>query len=102
MRFGPYEVVSELGRGGMGVVYRARSPDGRDVAVKCLLTVDRASSERFERERRLLDTGSVRDGPFLVMPFLPGGTLRDRLRKGALPLAEAVTLVAALARALGK
>jgi tetratricopeptide (TPR) repeat protein len=115
MRLGPYEIVSEIGRGGMGVVYRARSPEGRDVAVKLLLEAsDRLAVERFARERRLLasfgeaegfvpllDAGEVREGPFLVMPFLTGGTLRARLEEGLLPADEAVALVAKLARALG-
>src|SRR5581483_2901205 len=70
---------------------------------------------RFARERRLLeklgeaegfvpviDAGEDRAGPFLVMPLMTGGTLRDRLDTGALPVREAVELVTRLASAAGK
>ncbi len=119
MKLGPYEVVRELGRGGMGVVYQGRSPDGRDVALKVLLRVDADTRARFARERRLIGTFTARDGfvplldsgesegddprPFLVMPLLGGGTLRDRLDEGPLGVEKTVelgrTLAAALARA---
>jgi serine/threonine protein kinase/WD40 repeat protein len=92
-RIGPYEVLGNLGRGGAGVVLRARAPDGRQVAVKVLLRPDAAASaERFERERRLqaalgeaegfvplLDAGVDAGRPYLVMPLVVGGTLRERL-----------------------
>ncbi len=113
MRLGPYETLGELGRGGRGTVYRARSPGGVEVAVK-LLRLDRADAfARFEREYRLqtklgaeegfvpiLDAGSVSQGPFIVMPLLPGGTLRERIMEGALDVAGTVALGEALARAL--
>jgi tetratricopeptide (TPR) repeat protein len=115
MRIGPYEVVSTLGQGGMGVVYRARSPEGRDVAVKVLLDVADDSLARLERERRLLgvftardgfvpllDSGSSERGPYLVMPFVGGGTLKKRLESGPLGLDAAVALGIALAHAIGK
>jgi tetratricopeptide (TPR) repeat protein len=116
VRIGAYEVVSKLAQGGMGVVYAARSPDGRDVAVKVL----RAPSEphalaAFEREKRLLwslgeaqgfvpvlDAGSDAGNPYLVMPVVPGGTLRARLAQGPLPVEGALALVRTLARAIGK
>jgi len=63
VRLGVYEVGDELGRGGMGTVYRARSPDGRDVAIKVLAEPgdpDRVAA--FERESRLLWTFSEADG----------------------------------------
>ncbi|HZV00110.1 MAG TPA: protein kinase, partial [Planctomycetota bacterium] len=85
MKVGPYEVLSELGRGGMGVVYRARSAAGDDVAVKVLHESDESALARFERERRILGLFTARDGfvplvdagmsdkgPYLVMPFVPG------------------------------
>jgi tetratricopeptide (TPR) repeat protein len=115
MKLGPYELLSEIGQGGMGVVYRARSADGREVAVKVLLQEDPDAAAAFERERRLLagftqaegfvpilDAGSAEGRPYLVMPFFPGGTLRARLATGALPREDAVSLVSKLATALGR
>src|SRR5262249_48592811 len=86
--------LTEIARGGMGVVYRGRDAQGRDVAVKVLNRLASAEvAARFEREQRLLaafgeaegfvqrlDTGDTPSGPFIVMRFLPGGTLRRRLR----------------------
>ena len=115
MRIGSYEVLSELGRGGMAVVYRARSPEGKEVALKVLQNADPVMIERFERERRLLgalegedcfvkliDAGSCAQGPFLVMPLMTGGTLRDRLRQGRLGPEETIALGRRLARALAQ
>jgi formylglycine-generating enzyme required for sulfatase activity len=115
MRIGPYEVTSTLGQGGMGVVYGARSPDGRPVAVKVLRKNEGEVLARFERERRLLaslgeaegfvpllDAGTTQQGPYLVMPLVPGGTLRKRLDKGPLGVDETVTLGRRLARAVGE
>ncbi|HZU95646.1 MAG TPA: serine/threonine-protein kinase [Planctomycetota bacterium] len=93
MRIGPYEVVKEIGRGGAGIVLRARGPDGRERALKVLKDSSGQRLARFERERRLLsslgesdgfvpllDAGDSNHGPYIVMPFVPGGTLRDKLR----------------------
>src|SRR5581483_10346358 len=74
---------------------------------------DLLGGDAFERERRLLALFSESDGfvpildsgvdpPFIAMPLLPGGTLRERLARGPLPIDEAVALVARLARALGR
>ncbi|MBI3726312.1 protein kinase, partial [bacterium] len=126
MRLGAYEVQDEIGRGGTGVVLRARAPSGRIVAIKVLRRFDSQEHRaRFERERRLLlslgadegfvpllDAGDASSssgsswrglaaGPYLVMPFLPGGTLRARLGRKQLPMEEALSLVAALADAVG-
>ena len=115
VKIGPYEVLGELGRGGMGVVYRARSSPGEEVAVKLLVKTDPEKLARFERERRLLgtftaregfvpllDAGKTSEGPYLVMPLVPGGTLRDRLARGALGIEETLALGRALAAALGR
>jgi serine/threonine-protein kinase len=108
-RFGPYEIVAPLGAGAMGEVWRARDTRlGRDVAVK-LLTPD----GRFEREARavaalshpnvlaLYDVG--RDGPvaYAVTELLEGETLRDRLARGSMAVAEAVACGVEIARGLG-
>src|SRR5437870_2361824 len=102
MHVGVYEVQEQIGEGGMGVVFRARSPDGRDVAIKVLRARPGTATARFDRERRLLatlgeedgfvpllDVGESQQGPYLVMPFLGGGTLRRRLAK---PLSVDATL----------
>ncbi len=115
MRIGPYEVLGELGRGGMGVVYRVRRPDGRDGALKLIRKADTGTLARFERERRLLaslgedkgfvellDAGVSSEGAWLVMPFVPGGTLRARLEAGPLGVEETITLGRDLATALGR
>jgi serine/threonine protein kinase/tetratricopeptide (TPR) repeat protein len=114
MRLGPYRVVEEIGRGGMGVVYRARSGDGREVALKLLLEADPQKVARFERERRILasfteedgfvpvlDGGSSPEGPYFVMPVLEG-TLKARLGEGPLSVAEAAELGRALGSAIGR
>src|SRR5579883_2419445 len=110
MKLGSYELLEKLGEGGMGVVHRARGPDGAIVAVKVLKGGGLA---RFERERRLLaslgdagfvpllDMGKAGGREFLVMPFVEGGTLRSKLAKGPLGVEATLALGRALARALG-
>ncbi len=116
-RFGPYEIVSPVGAGGMGEVYRARDTRlGRDVAIKILpaaLASDPQFRDRFEREARsisqlthphictLYDVGEE-PAPYLVMELLEGDTLAARLQKGALPLAEALRIAVEVAGALDK
>jgi formylglycine-generating enzyme required for sulfatase activity/serine/threonine protein kinase len=115
VKLGPYEVLREIGRGGSSVVLEGRAPDGRAVALKLLGSATPEALARFERERRLqsslgeaagfvplLASGAVPQGVFLVMPLVPGGTLRDRLRSGALGVRETVALGAALGTALGR
>ena len=114
--FGPYELLAELGRGGMGVVYRARHVSlGRDVAVKFLAGGVCASGEqrrRFLAEARLAarirhprivsihDAGD-RDGQlWCAMDLVDGDDLAALLRDGPLPVAEAVHLVVEVARAV--
>ena len=97
-RLGPYEIVSALGAGGMGEVYRARDPRlGRDVAIKVLPTAFSADVDRlhrFEQEARAAaalnhpnilavhDIGTEAGAPFIVSELLEGETLRDRLNAG--------------------
>jgi len=102
MRLGPYEIVSRLGIGGMGEVYRARDTRlGRTVAIKVLSSAfsnDPERQERFRREARaisqlahphvcaLYDIGQHEGLDYLVMEYLEGDTLQHRLRRGPLPL----------------
>ncbi len=115
MRLGPYEILGTLGHGGAGTVFRARAPSGEKVAVKVLHGLDEQRLARFERERRLLgsftardgfvpllDAGKAANGPFLVMPIVPGGTLRERLRKGPWTIEETLSLGRSLAAALAR
>jgi Tol biopolymer transport system component len=108
VRVGPYEILSPIGRGGMGEVWRAR--DGklhRDVAIKSLPEEVREDSDRlarFEREARLLAAlnhshiASIfgleqQDGAtYLVMELVEGPTLAERLAAGALPVDEALAV----------
>lgn len=115
-RLGPYEIQSPLGEGGMGEVYRALDTRlNRVVAIKILSSRLSSSPElkqRMEREARaisslnhsnicqLYDIGSQEGSDFLVMEFLEGETLAERLRKGALPLNEVLKIGIAIAEAL--
>jgi serine/threonine protein kinase/Tol biopolymer transport system component len=115
-KLGPYEIQSPLGAGGMGEVYRARDTRlDRTVAIKVLASHLSASPElkqRMEREARaisslnhpnichLYDIGSQDGTDYLVMEFLEGETLADRLRKGAMPLGETYKIGIAVAEAL--
>src|SRR5262245_18603126 len=85
----------------MGAVFKARSPQGDIDAIKVLLRADTEKLARFEREKRLLESldegvgfvplrgaGDSPTGPFLVMPFVAGGTLRDKLDKGKMPVEQ--------------
>ena len=115
-KLGPYEIQSALGAGGMGEVYRARDIRlDRTVAVKVLASHLSSSPElkqRMEREARaisslnhphichLYDIGSQDGTDYLVMEFLEGETLAERLHKGALPLSETLKIGIAVAEAL--
>ena len=104
-RLGPYEIIAPAGAGGMGEVYRARDTRlDRTVAVKVLassLTARPDVLQRFEREARavstlnhpnictLHDVGTDHGTPYLVMEYVEGETLADRLERGPLPLADA-------------
>jgi serine/threonine protein kinase/dipeptidyl aminopeptidase/acylaminoacyl peptidase len=100
-KLGPYEIQSSIGAGGMGEVYRAKDTRlDRTVAVKILpshLSANIEAKQRFDREARAIsslnhpnictlhDVGHQDGIDFLVMEFLDGETLADRLRKGPLP-----------------
>ncbi|HXH91731.1 MAG TPA: serine/threonine-protein kinase, partial [Thermoanaerobaculia bacterium] len=113
---GPYEVDILLGVGGMGEVYRARDTRlGRTVAIKVLLAGLTASSERrarFEREARVIsalsdphicalyDIGRDGDTEYLVMEYIEGETLADRIARGRLPLSQVLRFGTEIAQAL--
>ena len=117
-RLGPYEIVGPLGHGGMGEVYRARDPRlDRLIAIKVLsprLVGTATMVERFEREARTIaalnhpnictvyDVGLARTDapPYITMELLDGETLRARLERGPMPLAEVTDIAVALADAL--
>jgi eukaryotic-like serine/threonine-protein kinase len=117
-KLGPYEIQSPLGAGGMGEVYRARDTRlDRTVAIKVLNSQLVANAElraRFEREARIIsqlqhphicvlhDVGSDGATEFLVMEFLEGESLADRLRRGPLPAAELLKIAIEIADALEK
>jgi serine/threonine protein kinase len=117
-KLGPYEIVSPLGAGGMGEVYRARDTRlGRDVAVKILpkeMSADATRKQRFEREAKTIsglnhpnictlhDVGSQDGVDYLVMECVEGETLAKRLEKGPLPLEQVLKYGAQIADALDK
>src|SRR5882762_11702588 len=115
-RLGPYEILSALGAGGMGEVYRARDTKlGRDVALKVIpdtFALDPDRLARFQREAQVLaslnhphiaaiygfeDSG---DTHALVLELVDGPTLADRIAQGPIPLDEALAIAAQIAEAL--
>jgi serine/threonine protein kinase len=119
-RFGAYEIVSLIGRGGIGEVYRARDTRlGREVALKVLREAEAADPTwrvRFEREARALASlnhlniaaiyglepthSASASATAIIMELVDGETLADRLKRGALPLDEALTVAGQMADAL--
>ena len=115
-RLGPYEIVSPLGAGGMGEVYRARdSRLGREVAIKVLpgsFSQDVDRLRRFQQEARaasalnhpailtIHDFGEHDGAPYVVAELLEGGTLRARLAGGRLPVRKALDYAGQIARGL--
>jgi eukaryotic-like serine/threonine-protein kinase len=118
MRLGPYEILSPLGAGGMGEVYKARDTRlDRTVAIKVLpphLSASAESRQRFEREAKtisqlshphicaLYDVGNQDGVEYLVMEYLEGETLADRLARGPLPLEQMLRYGIEIADALDK
>jgi hypothetical protein len=116
MRLGPYEILSPLGRGGMGEVYRATDTRlGRAVAVKVIRAesgITERQLSRFESEARAIaalnhpnilalhDIGNDNGVVYAVMELLEGETLRARLGRGRLPIAKAIELAVQIARGL--
>src|SRR5271165_25814 len=117
-RFGPYEILSPLGAGGMGEVYRARDTRlDRTVAIKILpahLSDNPDAKQRFDREARAIsslnhpnictlhDVGHQDGIDYLVLEYLEGETLADRLRKGPLPLEQVLRVGAEICQGLEK
>ena len=117
-KLGPYEIQSPLGAGGMGEVYRAVDTRlDRTVAIKVLpahLSSDPDLKQRLEREAKtisslqhvnictLYDIGTQGDTDFLVMEYLEGQTLADRLQKGPLPVDQLLKIATEIALALEK
>ncbi|MDQ5857352.1 MAG: serine/threonine protein kinase, partial [Acidobacteriota bacterium] len=116
-RLGPYEIVSPLGAGGMGEVYRAKDPRlGRDVAVKVLpasFSDEPDRLRRFEQEARaagilnhpnitaVYDVGDHDGAPYVVSELLEGETLRAALAGGRLSARKAIDYAIQLAHGLG-
>src|SRR5262245_64267541 len=117
-RLGPYGIASPLGAGGMGEVYRARDTRlDRTVAIKVLpehLSASPETRQRFEREAKLIsqlshphicalyDVGREGDTEYLVMEYLEGETLVERLTKGPLPLEPTLRSGIEIAQALDR
>lgn len=115
---GPYQILSEIGHGGMGNVYRASQPSvGREVAVKVLpvyLLQQRSFLERFNLEIKIIarlqhprilpvyDSGEADGMPYIVMAYIQGGTLADRIKsaRNKMPLEEVMRLAAQIADGL--
>ncbi len=117
-RIGRYEIKKEIGRGGMATVYLAHDPRfRRDVAIKVLprqFNHDPQFRARFEQEAQTIaalehkaivpvyDFGEDDEQPYLVMRYMPGGTLSDRLQDGPLPLMDVSKILERVASALDR
>ena len=111
-----YEILASIGTGGMGEVYRARDTRlNRDVAIKVLSSVSTVDAERlrrFEQEARaaaslnhpnilaIYQLGSYYGAPYLVSELLEGETLRDRLKRGPLPVRKVIDYGKQIAKGL--
>jgi predicted ATPase len=117
-RFGTYQILSRLGAGGMGEVYRARDTRlGREVAIKILpghLCPDREHVERFEQEARaasalnhpnivtIYELGQVDATCYIAMELVEGEVVRNLLAPGSIPLQEVIEIAAQVAGGLAK
>ena len=118
IQIGRYKIIRELGRGGMAIVYQATDPAfNRTVAIKILprqFTHDPTFRGRFKREAQTIallehpaivpvyDFGEEGDQPYLVMKFMDGGSLADKISKGTIPLEEVVEIVGRISSAMDK
>jgi len=116
LTFGKYELLGEIGRGGMGVIYKARQLDlDRTVAIKMILAsnlASRAQVERFAAEARAMarlhhpnivrvhETGAHQGQHYFVMEYITGQSLGELVRAGPLASEHAARLVALIARAV--
>src|SRR5438876_10577394 len=114
-RLGPYEILTPLGAGGMGEVYRARDQRlDRTVAIKILPSADADLRSRYEREAKLIaslqhphicalfDVGHHDGIVYLVLEHIEGETLAKRLQRGAIGLAPALKAAEEIADALDR
>src|SRR5712692_10530555 len=117
-RLGPYEILSVLGAGGMGEVYRAKDPRlGRDVAIKVLpasLSQDADRLRRFEQEARsasalnhpniitIHEIGTADSTSYIAMEFVDGTSLRELLAAGPLPTKRLLEVGVQIAEGLAK
>ena len=116
LKFGRYEIKSELGRGGMATVFHAYDPSfERDVAIKVLPPAflhDPQLRMRFEREAKMIaslehpaivpvyDFGEEDGQPYIVMRYMSGGSLAERVQQGAMSITETERIISRLAPAL--
>src|SRR5687767_3825260 len=116
MKFGPYEILEEVGNGGMATVYRAYQPAmERQEAIKVIhkaIANDAMSLDRFRREARLIarldhahilpvyDFDGSHDPPYIVMRYLESGTLKEVLNHSQLSLTEIGYILNQIAGAL--
>ena len=114
--FGRYQIISEIGRGGMATVYQAFDPRfEREVAIKVLpreFLHDPQFRMRFEREAKMVaglehasivpvyDFGEEDGQPYIVMRYMGGGSLEQRLKQGPMPITEVAEIFSRLAPAL--
>jgi hypothetical protein len=117
-KLGPYEILGQIGAGGMGEVYRARDPRlGREVAIKVLpasLSQDSDRLKRFEQEARsasalnhpniitIHEIGSAESTSYIAMEFVDGTSLRELLASGPLPTKKLLDVAVQIAEGLSK